>query len=128
MRSVAGTVEYGSELLVLDRGIGQGPRDAAGADCVEHGVVHGEVSRPSERTRYSATAWHRASSRLAYPAGSPAWTAVSETPRRISRKRGRSLALAVGSAISASRPAAVSRRIGAYSAASSTCVRAAVTR
>src|SRR6516165_6221969 len=128
MRSVASTVEYGSQLIVLDRGIGQGPHDAAGADRVEHGVVHGELSRPSERTRYSATAWHRASSRSTYPAGSPAWTAVSETPCPMSRNRGRSLARAFGSAISASRPAAVSSRIGAYSAASSTCVRAAVTK
>src|SRR6516165_1088774 len=99
MRSVASTVEYGSQLIVLDRGIGQGPHDAAGADRVEHGVVHGELSRPSERTRYSATIRHRASSRSTYPAGSPAWTAVSETPSWISRKRGRSPALASGSII-----------------------------
>src|SRR5262249_33972587 len=87
MRSVTSTVEYGSELIVLDRGIGQGPHDAAGADRVEHGLVHGDLSRPSQRTRYSATVRHRVSSRSTYPAGSPAWTAVSENPCRISRKR-----------------------------------------
>src|SRR5215469_17992528 len=103
MRSVTGTVEYGSELIVPDRGIGQGPHDAAGADRVEHGVVHGDLSRPSERTRYSATVRHRASSRSTYPAGSPARTAVSENPRRMSPKRGLSLALAFGSTISDSR-------------------------
>src|SRR5215472_5375409 len=126
MRGVTSAVEYGPELIVLDRGIGQGPHDAAAADRVEHYLVHSDLSRSSERTRYSATARHRVSSRSTYAAGSPAWTAVSENPCRISLNRGRSLALAFGSMNSASRPAAVSRRIGAYSAASSTWVRAAV--
>src|SRR5262249_41012715 len=93
-----------------------GSYDAAGADRMEDGVVHGDPARARERTRDLGTPRHKAARRSTNLAGSSARTVVFEETSPTSRKGDRSPVVALGSTIAASRPAAVTRRIGAVGA------------
>ena len=65
MRSVASTLEYGSELIVPDRGVGQGPRHAA-RGLVAYALALGASARVGKLIAASADA-HRPPGRESAP-------------------------------------------------------------
>src|SRR5262245_59251827 len=106
------------DLLAGNGGVGERAHHAARADGLQHGGAH-PAPPPTRLTRCSPTAWHTASSSVLYLAGSTERSAASGSARSGPVRSCCVSGEARPVMKSARRPAAVSRRSGPYSAASS---------
>src|SRR5262249_41869716 len=122
-------LQYLLELEARDGLGGQRAGHAARSQSLEHGIRHDVFrSRPKWLTRCSPRARHTSSSAATYRAGSAVRTARSGICLSGPVKNVRVSGETRSAMRSANRPAAVRSRSAPYSAASSACVPAAVTR